>query len=231
MALSKWAVKDYDTASIFLSEGRKKYERPLYMRGLRLIRTGTDIHVLDRWYQFTPVTYHADGTVTISAQNSAVRWNPLRSQSVRYNILQFSGIKQIYQKDYECRLVFQDAGTTPVKIQKCRSCKSTGLLDSYCGSNYCYNDIPCKEHPNAEARNKYSSIHYYPCEHGVLEGHMVERNRECHYCNGTGKQDYGSKLISMVWDGSPLKLKDGSLVKREPTELEKRIAAYVKLDS
>jgi hypothetical protein len=60
---------------------------------------------------------------------------------------------------------------------------------------------------------------------------MVERNRECHYCNGTGKQDYGSKLISMVWDGSPLKLKDGSLVKREPTELEKRIAAYVKLDS
>jgi hypothetical protein len=35
----------------------------------------------------------------------------------------------------------------------------------------------------------------------------------------------------MAWDGSPLRLLNGKLVKQPPTELEKRIAAYVKLDS
>jgi hypothetical protein len=230
MAISNWAVKDYDTASIYLSEGRKKYERPLYMRGLRLIKTGTDIHVLDRWSQFTPVTYHADGTVTISAPTNH-GWRTLRSQTVRYNIRQFSGIKEIYQKNFECHLVFQNALVTPAKMQRCRRCKSIGLVDSYCGSKYCYKDLPCEEHPDAKKENNYSSIHFYPCEHGLLDGHTVEHGQKCYSCNGMGMRDYGSKLMSMIWDGSPLKLKDGSLVKKEPTELEKRIAAYVKLDS
>jgi hypothetical protein len=31
----------------------------------------------------------------------------------------------------------------------------------------------------------------------------------------------------LMWDGSPLRLKDGTPIKAEPTELEKRIAQYV----
>lgn len=231
MAISKWRVKDYDTASVYLSEGRKKYERPLYMRGLRLIKTGTDIHVVDKWAQFSPVIYHADGTVTIEAPTNSLRWNPLRSQTVRYNILQFSGIKQIYQKNFQCHVIFQDAVLTPPKIQGCRTCSQTGLIDAWCGSSSCYNELPCAEHPNAAPANSYARWHHCPCEHGVIGGHMIKRSRPCYSCNGTRKRDYGSRLTSMVWDGSAIKLKDGKLVKREPTELEKRIAAYVKLDS
>ena len=232
MALSKWNVKDYATASVYLSEGRKKWERPLYMRGLRLVKSGSDIKVVDRWAQFTPVTYHADGTVTIEApQSTNTRWNPLRSQTVRYNILQFSGIQRIYQKNFNCNLVFQDAVLTPPKIQGCRTCKQTGFIDAWCGTYSCYKELPCDEHPEAVKVNEYSRWHQYACEHAVIGGHMVKRGQECYSCGGTRKRDYGSKLISMVWDGSPIKLKEGKLLKKEPTELEKRIAAYVKLDS
>jgi len=231
MAISKWHVRDYATASVYLSEGRKKYERPLYMRGLRLIKTGTDIHVLDKWAQFSPVTYHADGTVTIQGPTNSLGWNSLRSQTVRYNILQFSGIKQIYQKNFQCRLVFQDAVITPPKIQGCRICSQTGKVDAWCQTGSCYNELPCAEHPDAVKVNQYSRWHQYPCEHGVTGGHNIKRAQECWSCSGTGKRDYGSKLTSMLWDGSAIKLRDGKLVKQEPTELEKRIAAYVKLDS
>jgi hypothetical protein len=46
-----------------------------------------------------------------------------------------------------------------------------------------------------------------------------------------GRREYGNNLISIAWDGSPIRLKDGNLVKQPPTELERRIASYVKLDS
>jgi hypothetical protein len=61
----------------------------------------------------------------------------------------------------------------------------------------------------------------------VLDGHQVKHGQQCYSCNGNGYRDYGSKLVSLIWDGSPLRIRDGSLVKQPPTELEKRIAAYV----
>ena len=60
---------------------------------------------------------------------------------------------------------------------------------------------------------------------------MMYRAHECYYCGGTGKRDYGSKLISLQWDGFPVRLREGKVIKQEPTELEKRIANYVKPNS
>jgi len=236
MAISKWSVTDYDTASVYLSEGRKKWTRPLYMRGLRLTkRSNGDIAINDNWSNMTPVIYHKDGTVTIEAPTVATHfggtWQTLRSQTVRYNIRQFSGIKDIKQQNYQCYLTFQDAEVTPPKIQGCRTCKQTGRIDSWCNSSYCSNEWPCAEHPEAVQGTSVSSWHKVPCEHGVLNGHEVKRGQQCYSCNGTRKRDYGSRLETFKWDGSPLKLKDGNIVKRPPTELEKRIAAYVQLQS
>ena len=235
MAISKWSVKDYDTANVYLSEGRKKWKRPLYMRGLHLTKLSNgDIAINDRWSNMTPVVYHRDGTVTISAPTVMTSWggtfNTLGSQTVRYNILQFSGLKDIKQRNFECYLTFQDAVETPPKIQGCRTCSKTGMVDSWCSSSYCSNDLPCLLHPDAQPR-PHASWHKVPCEHGVSDGHSVKQGQECYSCNGTGKRDYGSKLTTFKWDGSPLRLKDGNIIKRPPTELEKRIAAYVQLSS
>jgi len=234
MAISKWSVKDYDTASVYLSEGRKKWTRPLYMRGLRLTkRSNGDIAVNDNWSSMTPVVYHTDGTVTIEAPTVNTHWGgtwkTLRSQTVRYNILQFSGLKDIKQRNFECYLTFQDAVETPPKIQGCRTCSQTGKVNSWCSSSYCSNEWPCAEHPEAVRGASVSSWHKVPCEHGVLNGHEVKQGQQCYSCGGTGKRDYGSKLTTFKWDGSPLRLKDGNITKRPPTELEKRIAAYVQL--
>lgn len=236
MAMNKWSVKDYDTASVYLSEGRKKWIRPLYMRGLHLRKLSNgDIAINCKWSNMTPVVYHTDGTVTISAPVVQTHWggmwNTLRSSTVRYNILQFSGLKQIQQKQFECYITFQDAVQSPPKIQGCRQCKQSGKMDSWCSATYCSNDWPCSEHPNAILGSNRSSWHKVPCEHGVSDGHQVKQGQQCYYCNGAGKRDYGSKLATFKWDGSPIKLKDGNLIKRPPTELEKRIAAYVQLSS
>jgi hypothetical protein len=234
MAISKWSVKDYDTANIYLSEGRKKWTRTLYMRGLHATKLSNgDIAIIDRWHQFSPVVYHPDGTVTIQAPQKTTHWggtwNTLKSHTVRYNILQFSGLKGIQQRNFECYITFQDAVESPPKIQGCRQCKQSGRVDSWCSANYCSKELPCAEHPDATSSSSRSSWHKTPCEHGVSDGHQVKQGQQCYYCNGAGKRDYGSKLASFKWDGSPIKLKDGNLIKRPPTELEKRIAAYVQL--
>jgi hypothetical protein len=236
--IDKWSVKDYDTATTWLQEGRKKYIRPLYMRGLYMSKISNgDIVITDKWASFNPVVFHRDGTKTIQApviNRPWGSWNSLNSQTVRYNILQFSGIAQIYQKNFECHLVFQDALTTKPKVQGCRMCSRTGLLDGWCHPPTCWdgergpnNVYVCSKHPNVTPLHSYSRYHNIACEHGQEDSHATPKTEKCHSCSGMGMRDYGSKLISLIWDGSPLRIKDGSLVKQPPTELEKRIAAYV----
>jgi hypothetical protein len=208
------------------------------MRGLYMTKINNgDIVITDKWTNFNPVVFHPDGTKTIQApivNGPWGNWNPLRSQTVRYNILQFSGIAKIYQKDFKCNLVFQDALTTKPKVQGCRLCKRTGALDSSCSPPTCWkgtlgdnNTYTCLEHPDAVISSAYNRHHTLPCEHNQMDWHTVPKGQKCYSCNGMGMRDYGSKLISLIWDGSPLRIKDGSLVKQPPTELEKRIAAYV----
>ncbi len=231
--MGAWWISNYDEAKSYLAGGRKKWDRPMYMRGLRLQNRGKDIAVMDKWYGFDPVLFHPDGTLTIQAPQSSPTawggtWNPLRSQGVRFNIKHFGKLQECVQRDGEIYITTQDALRTPSKVQKCRRCKGVGLVDGWCSPPYCKNHAPCSDHPLV-AKNTY--WHYDLCPHGKDFSHSIPSSQQCFRCNGSGKVDYGNKLISIAWDGSPLRLKDGNIVKQAPTELERRIAAYVKLDS
>jgi len=230
--MGAWWISNYDEAKSYLAGGRKKWDRPMYMRGLRLQQRGKDIAIVDKWYGFDPELFHPDGTLTIQAPQASVNqwggtWNPLRSQGVRFNIQHFGKLERVFQKQGIIYITTANAIRTPSKIQNCRRCKGSGLEDKWCSPPYCKNNGPCLEHP----QTKRTYWHYTQCEHGFTDFHTIPRGSSCRNCSGSGKCDYGNKAISMAWDGSPLRLLDGNIVKQPPTELEKRIAAYVKLDS
>ncbi len=228
--MGAWWISNYDEAKTYLAGGRKKWDRPMYMRGLRLQQRGKDIAIADKWYGFDPIIFHPDGTLTIQApRNMTTRWgstwNAVLSQGVRRNINTFSGLQNCFQRDGVVYIVERDAAITPAKIQKCRGCKGTGKVNVWCYPDYCHNQAPCKDHPEWNGKGYW---HYGKCEHGNPDSHEVKAGRDCYGCQGSGKKDYGSQYVKIAWDGSPLKLSNGKLVKQPPTELEKAIAAYVK---
>jgi hypothetical protein len=239
----------------YLADGRKKYERPLYAaRGWRIkyannfSRQG-DIEVYARWagaYAF--ITIHPDDTKTISYQTSVTTawggtWNPMRSSNIKYTIWKFTGV-QVVQRNFGIRIIEQDAGLTPVKIQGCRTCRQSGLVDSWCGQTVCWdvvsnnNVISCPTHPDADISKANYGSHIMPCPHGNTNGHTVKRGGQCYSCNGTKKASYGGKRISLPWDGSPLRVKDGNIISQAqvqtvsvPTNLERMLAQYVQSSS
>jgi len=227
-------VYDYVTAELWLQGGKKKTERPLYTRGARLFRRADHIAVALGWaHSHDVVLFHPDGTTTIQALSSGNHWNPLWSQGVRAIIRDFSGVHDVHQRKNRWYIVEANPSRTPPKIQGCRVCKSSGLVDVQCwGPRSCYNEMPCEDHPNAVSPNSYSRWHEAEqCEHNKTAKHMMYKADRCHWCSGTGKRDYGSKLVSLQWDGFPVRLREGKVIKQEPTELEKRIANYVKPNS
>ena len=226
-------VKDYATAAAWLKGGRKKYDRPLYSRGLRLqYRTGNRIAVVDRWSGTDILYYHPDDTMTIQAPTVTTAWGSqyslLRSQSVRLVLAEYAGFQNLYVKNGKARILEYGHNNTPPKIQKCRSCSGLGKQKAWCTPVTCWND-PCKypDRPVLNA-NKYRNWHEHSCEHGNHKMHKIYTENDCYRCGGAGKADYGSKPIAMMWDGSPLRIKHGKIINNQPTELEKAIAAYVK---
>jgi hypothetical protein len=227
---------DWNWADAFLKGGRKKYERPLYDRSLRIWKTNkwdadSDINI--GWdynsSSSTFVTYHKNGTTTIQGRQQH-GWNQLRSQSVRLTIFRYAGIK-VLQRNYNIYLEEDNAPLSPVKMQGCRTCKQSGLLDSWCYPSTCWegrnadNNI-CPTHPDAVLR-RGSGWHYIPCEHNDTMGHPVPKGQTCYSCGGATKRDYGSKPERTQWDGSPLRLRDGKIIKSAATLLERMVADYV----
>jgi hypothetical protein len=226
-------ITTYQEATDWLAKGRKKWERPMYFRGLRLrksIAPGGNIEVFYPWANQSLVVFHPDDTLTIQCQQTRTTWggywNPLYSWSVRESIRYISGVRGLYKKNNKFHIVFSDAQLTPVKIQKCRACSGSGLVDGWCSPNYCYDSEDCDTTTIIDSNNR-RGYHYHQCTHGNNTGHPLVKSNSCYNCNGTGKKDYGSKLVSMLWDGSPLRLQNGTLVNNKPSELEKAIAAYV----
>ncbi len=225
---------NYDEAANWLAGGRKKDDRPMYWHAMRLQTRGNDIAAYSNWLDTDLALYHPDNSMTIQApiiSSAWGSWNSLRSQGVRYALTAISGVSRIYQKDYQFYLVTRDAARGPSKIQGCRTCSSSGKVDSYCNPPYCWDAVTdednkriCPTHPEVIMSRNW---HYIDCEHGK-QGHVLYKTTECWYCAGKGKREYGLKKIPIKWDGSPLRLKDGKLFVRELTELEKRIASYVK---
>ena len=228
---------DWQWASDFLSRGRKKYERPLYDRGLRIWkinRWDKDSDIAIGWRSYQPfVIFHKDGSTTIQAQQPPTHtWNPLFGYSTRLSIMRYSGIKNLYQRDFKHYIVDEDARTMPPKIQGCRQCKQTGLQDVWCYPQNCWNSVQnadgtygCPDHPGQGS----ARWHSVPCAHGDIErGHLIKNGTTCYYCSGTKKRDYGSKLERTLWDGSPIRVRNGNIIKSAATLIERMVADYVR---
>ena len=226
-------VYDYTTAELWLKGGKKKTERPLYTRGARLFQRADHIAIALGWFNSHDVVlYYPDGTTTIQSLPTGGRWNPLYSQGVRGLIRDFSGVQDVHQRNHKFYIVENGAGRTPAKVQGCRRCKSSGRTDEQCwGPGSCYRELPCELHPEAVVDPARPHARWHDakeCMHGKTTKHLLYKANTCWGCGGKGKRDYGSKLISLQWDGFPVRLREGKVIRQEPTELEKRIANYVK---
>jgi len=237
-----YRLQEYANWENYLANGRKKYERTLYDRGLRIrhankFKRGGDIQIVIPWLNNYPlITIHPDSTMTIQSEDAPNQWggmyNPIRSYSTRYTLWKYAGI-QVVQRNFKYRLFEFDAPLTPPKIQGCRMCSKTGRIDSWCNSMHCWNvnstTMRCPTHPEAKLSETdiHRGRHMLPCEHGKLTSHDVKSGQQCYSCNGTGKRDYGSKPISLLWDGSPIRVKDRKIYKQPLTDLERIVASYV----
>jgi hypothetical protein len=238
-----WRLQTHAEWQGYLASGRKKYERTLYDRGYRIqyenkFNKSSDIQIVMPWVNNYPlITIHPDNTQTIQSPGTVTThwggsWNPLRSYSVRFTIYKYTGI-EVVQRNYEYKLYEQDAKLTPSKIQGCRMCSQIGMVDGYCNTPSCWNGdmidgkYVCPDHPEAIQTNLYSRWHPLPCEHGLTgRGHATKRTQQCYSCNGTGKRDYGNKRVSVSWDGSPIRIREGNIYKQPLTDLERIVAAY-----
>jgi len=237
-----WKMRTYLEWESYLANGRKKYERTLYDRGLRIkysnkFKRGGDIEIVIPWLNNYPIiTIHPDDTMTISGEQTTTHWggsfSPLKAQSTRYTLWKYCGI-EVVQRNFQFRLFEVDAPLTPVKIQGCRTCTKTGRVDGWCNGVTCW-DVDqitgmCPKHPDVSLSDfeKQRGRHMLLCEHNEKTSHKVPRGYECYSCKGTGKRDYGSKRVSLLWDGSPVKVKDRKIYKQPLTDLERIVAEYV----
>jgi hypothetical protein len=226
----------------YIAGGRKKYERTLYDRGYRIqyankFNKSSDIQIVMPWINNHPlITIHPDNTRTIYSPSSVTThwggtWSPLRAYSVRFTIYKYTGV-EVVQRNFKFQLYERDAKISPPKIQGCRNCGQTGRVDSWCNASYCWDvdekTSQCPTHPEAKLLpvDIQRGRHVMACEHGDTIGHNVTRGQECYHCNGTRKRDYGSKRVSLAWDGSPIKVENGNIVRKPLTDLERIVAAY-----
>ena len=238
--LSHYSYADWQS---YLADGRKKYERPLYAaRSWRIeyvnkFNKQSDIQITNKWVNNHPIiTIHPDNTRTLSVPQNLGNgwggtWNPLTSTNVKLTIWKFTGV-DIKQRNYKHYIYEKNAKLTPSKIQGCRMCSQTGLVDGWCNAKSCWGINTqisgCPIHPDITISEveQQRGRHVIACEHGSMHSHNVKRSQQCYSCNGTKKRDYGNKRVSVPWDGSPIKVQDGNIVRKPLTDLERMVAAY-----
>jgi hypothetical protein len=239
-----YADRTYADWQGYLANGRKKYERTLYDRGYRIqyankFNKSSDIQIVMPWVNNYPlITVHPDDTKTIQSPGMVTTawggtWDPLRAYSVRFTIWKYAGV-EVVQRNFKFKLYEQNAQLTPPKIQGCRMCKQSGKVELMCHPPTCWNGelddngvYKCPDHPSAVQQHKYSRWHSTACSHGSDTYHTIPKGQMCYSCNGVGKRDYGSQRISVPWDGSPIKVQEGNIVRKPLTELERIVASYV----
>ena len=231
----------YQLATDYLREGRKKYVRPLYDRSLYIWkedRWSSTSNICIGWQSWQPmIILHSDGTTTIQAEVST-SWggtaNLTHSNSAKLTFARYAGIHSMYVRNHKAYVVDRDFTRSPSKIKTCRICSGSGRVDDYCYPSRCNETMKgnkCEVHGEINEKDimSYGSYgwHYEACEHGKTNGHTVYKARTCFQCNGTKKFDYGNKPIALQWDGSPLRLRDGNVIKKAATLLERMVANYV----
>ena len=239
-----YRVHTYADWQDYLAGGRKKWERTLYDGQRNRIQyankwnKNSDIQIVNKWTNYHPlITIHPDDTMTLEGGQVSTHWggsfNALDAQSLRYTIWKYAGV-QVNRRNFKFYITERDAPTKPGKLMGCRQCSSTGLVDSWCQGNTCwdgtFNDegaLSCTKHPDMSMGYAGSRWHYVPCEHGTIKGHTSKRAQVCYSCNGTKQRLYGAHKVSVLWDGSPIRVQNGNIYKKPLTELERMLANHV----
>lgn len=230
-----YVPNDYYDAARWLQNSKRVADRGVrrtmyagYYRAYLVRRSPDTIAVNLSWMNYDVLTFHSEGTAVLEVPKTPSGWSPLRSQGTRQLICRLANFTNVFQKNHKIYITEQDYKLTPSKIQGCRSCKSSGKMDTVCYPDACYQGrghATCPDHSGAIPQKH--GFHMVACKHGKYIPHTLYNAAICYYCSGAGRKEYGLKPISLMWDGSPIRIKNGNLVKREPSELEKRIAAYV----
>jgi hypothetical protein len=239
-----YRVHTYADWQDYIANGRNKWERTLYdgqrnriQYANRWNKTG-DIQIVNRWTNNHPIiTINPDDTMTLQGGQVSTHWggsfNCLDSQSMRYTIWKYAGI-QVNRRNFKFYITERDGLLTPSKIQGCRRCAQIGKVNGWCNGITCYagdldakGNYSCADHPEAIQLNSYRRWHRLPCEHGLLDAHETKRTEQCYSCNGVGKRDYGNKKVSVLWDGSPIRVQNGNIYKQPLTDLERMLANHV----
>lgn len=242
-----YRVHTHSFWSKYIRDGRLKYERTLYDPGFRIrfkdkYNPSGDIEMYPAWMpSYSFITIHPDDTMTIKNEPTVTLWGytipkPVQLHSIKYRVWKYSGI-HLKVRNGKLLLTEYDAGKTPSKIQGCRTCSSTGHRKEYCYTQTCYeatydestNTSRCAKH-NISNAGKHR-WHRTSCAHGRQDGHYyLNNNLSCWSCNGTKRRDYGNKLISIPWDGYPLRVKGGNIFVQQSDSaklLESMVNAYV----
>ena len=242
------AVLTYDQASSWLRQGRMKHERSLYYGNYRIWKENRWSHNSDLcigWTGHSYVTLHYDGTTTIQgnsvSESGIISYHDFRnSYSIRQLISRYAGVN-VYRKNHKLYLETNEADISPPKIQACRSCSSTGKVHVTCFLETCWGKeksmngfMWCDVHPDLDLMKPslYNTRRHHdvPCEHGREEEHTLYRAATCSACNGERKRDYGSKLIPILWNGGPIKLRDGKIINTPVSQFKSNIEWMVKDD-
>jgi hypothetical protein len=242
-----YRVHTYADWQNYIANGLNKWERTLYDGQRNRIqyankwnKTG-DIQIVNPWTNRHPlISIHPDDTMTLQGGQVSTHWggsfNSLDSQSLRYTIWKYAGV-QVNRRNFKFYITERDGLLTPSKMQGCRMCSQTGLIDGWCSALHCW-DVDktlgnCPEHPDATIsdRDKRLGRHILTCQHGNNVGHEVKRSQQCYSCNGTKKREYGNKKVSVLWDGSPIRVQNGNIYKQPLTELERILTNHVQQSS
>jgi len=239
-----WRVHTYAEWQSYLANGRKKWERTLYdgqrnrIQYANKFNKTSDIQIVNQWTNRHPlITIHPDDTMTLQGGQVSTHWggsfNCLDSQSMRYTIWKYAGI-QVNRRNFKFYITERDAAFTPSKTQGCRMCRQIGKIDGWCNPPTCFvgstaedGTFICPDHPGAQPSNNWRKYHQLECSHNQTDSHLTKLTEMCWSCNGLGKRDYGNKKVSVLWDGSPIRVQNGNIVKQPMNELERMVAAYV----
>jgi len=229
--MNKLQIYDYASAEKHINAGRNKTYRAVQGH-LYAVRRGTDTIELvfnykGNWREIPVLTYHSNGNITLSAGYPYQSCRRIMSQYVKGLVVSIKKGQTIVSLDTD--------GTTPIKTQKCRTCRGIGSFAKLCGGPiYCHDDnceilISTSDLLRQWEQGlitEFSYSDYYsarahthgPCEHGMKVSHFQYNDRyECGTCQGKGRANYGNKRKGRVWDYNyPFTIsKDGYPIEKE----------------
>lgn len=188
--MNGWAYWD-----AYLKQGKRKAkttDRPIGSSSTKRVHRYNNGGIALRLHSTDCVIFYPDGSVAYDTGG----WHTVTT----FAFINEHGPVRVWRVKYQAYLQVPDPEITPAKIQKCRKCHGTTRLPVQCyGPGWCYaagySGTQACEHGQTASHAREV------CNHGRAEGHPLP-DRECGWCRGTGKVDYGSKRVHLEWDGA-----------------------------